>query len=131
MSTLSFPISADFGVPEMVAVPLPLSVKVKSPLAGRPLAPSDGAGLPVVVTVKLSADPTVAEALAALVIAGLSPTWMSKVWLVVPIAFVAVIVSAVVPSLVGVPDSKAVPLPLSVKFKPAGSVPVSVIEGVG
>jgi hypothetical protein len=81
--------------------------------------------------VKLSGDPTVAEALAALVIAGLSPTWMSKVWLVVPIAFVAVIVTAVVPLLVGVPETRAVPLPLSVKFNPAGSVPVSVIEGVG
>jgi hypothetical protein len=81
--------------------------------------------------VKLSADPTVAEALAALVIAGLSPTWTLKVSLVVPMAFVAVIVSAVVPLLVGVPESRAVPLPLSVKFRPAGSVPVSVIEGVG
>jgi hypothetical protein len=44
MSTLSLPISAVFGVPEIVAVPLPLSVKVKSPLAGMPLAASDGAG---------------------------------------------------------------------------------------
>ena len=83
------------------------------------------------MTVKLSGDPTVAEALAALVIAGASPTWTVKVWLVVPMAFVAVMVTAVVPLLVGVPDNKAVPLPLSVKFKPAGSVPVSVIEGVG
>jgi hypothetical protein len=46
-------------------------------------------------------------------------------------ALVAVIVSSVVPLLVGVPDSKAVPLPLSVKFNPAGSVSVSVIDGVG
>jgi hypothetical protein len=129
--TVELPISAAVAVPEIVAVPLPLSVKVKSPLAGSPLAARDGAGYPVVVTVKLSADPTVAEALAALVMAGLSPTWTSRVSLVVPMALVAVIVSAVVPLLVGVPDSRAVPLPLSVKFNPAGGVPVSVIEGVG
>ena len=44
MPTLAFPMSAEVGVPEMVAVPLPLSVKVKSPLAGSPLAAMDGAG---------------------------------------------------------------------------------------
>jgi hypothetical protein len=119
------------AVPEMVAVPSPLSVKIRSPLVGRPVAASEGAGEPVVVTVKLKGDPVGAEALSALVIAGLSPTSMLKVWLVVPIAFVAVTVTAVVPLLVGVPDSKAVPLPLSVKVNPAGSVPVSVIDGVG
>jgi len=81
--------------------------------------------------VKLRGEPTVAEALAALVMAGPSPTWTVKVWVVVPMAFVAVIVSAVVPLLVGVPESRAVPLPLSVKFNPAGGVTVSVIEGVG
>jgi hypothetical protein len=83
------------------------------------------------VTVKLKGDPVEAEALSALVIAGLSPTWTVKVWLVVLTAFVAVIVSSVVPLLVGVPDSKAVPFPLSVKFNPAGSVWATVIEGVG
>ena len=119
------------AVPEMVAVPSPLSVKIRSPLVGRPVAASEGAGEPVVVTVKLKGDPVGAEALSALVIAGLSPTSMLKVWLVVPIGFVAVTVTAVVPLLVGVPDSKAVPLPLSVKVNPAGSVPVSVIDGVG
>jgi hypothetical protein len=83
------------------------------------------------VTVKLNGDPVAAEALSALVIAGPSPTWTLKVWVVVPMALVAVIVRLVVPFTVGVPESKALPLPLSVKLNPAGSPPVSVIEGVG
>ena len=36
-----------------------------------------------------------------------------------------------VPAAVPVPESRAVPLPLSVKVSPAGSVPVSVIFDVG
>ena len=57
------------GVPEKVAVPLPLAVKV-TPVGSVPVRASVGAGYPVVVTVKLKAVPTVALALAALVMAG-------------------------------------------------------------
>ena len=39
------------------------------------------------------------------------------------IPLLAVMVTAVVPVAVGVPESRAVPLPLSVKVSPAGSVP--------
>ena len=57
------------GVPEMVAVPLPLSTKL-SPLGSVPDSDSAGAGSPVVVMVKLKAAPTMEVAVAALVIAG-------------------------------------------------------------
>ena len=57
------------GVPEKVAVPLALAVKVM-PVGSVPVRASVGAGYPVVVTVKLKAVPTVALALAALVMAG-------------------------------------------------------------
>ena len=55
----------------MVAVPLPLSVKV-SPAGSAPDSVSAGAGSPVVVTVKLNGVPTIEVAEAALVIAGAS-----------------------------------------------------------
>ena len=55
-----------------------------------------------------------------------------KVWVASGLTpFAAVIVRLVVPVAVGVPDRVAVPLPLSVNVSPAGSVPVSVIAGVG
>ena len=53
-----------------------------------------------------------------------------KVWVASGlIPLLAVMVRVVVPVAVGVPESRAVPLPLSVKVSPAGSVPVSVISG--
>ena len=86
----------------------------------------------MVVTVKVNAAPTVAIAEAALVMAGPWPTMTVRVWValgVTPLA--AVTVRVFVPVAVGVPDSWAVPLPLSTKVSPAGRAPGSVIAGVG
>ena len=46
------------GVPDREAVPLPLSTKV-TPVGRVPVSARAGVGLPVVVTVKLPAPPTV------------------------------------------------------------------------
>ena len=59
----------DAGVPAMVAVPLPLFVNVTA-LGSVPDLVKDGVGEPVVVTVKLPAEPTVKVVLFALVIVG-------------------------------------------------------------
>ena len=59
----------DAGVPAMVAVPLPLFVNVTA-LGSDPDSLRAGVGEPVVVTVKLPAEPTVKVVLFALVIAG-------------------------------------------------------------
>jgi hypothetical protein len=56
------------GVPEIVAVPLPLSLKVTG-LGNDPESLRVGVGKPVVVTVKVPAVPTVKVVLLALVIA--------------------------------------------------------------
>jgi hypothetical protein len=80
----------------------------------------------------VNGDPTVADAVPALVIAGAWPTMTVMVWLAAGLTpLVAVTVKLVVPVLVGAPDSMAVPLPLSMNVSPAGSAPVSVMEGVG
>jgi hypothetical protein len=52
-----------------VAVPFPLSTNV-TPLGSVPVSVSDGTGVPLVVTVKLLAVPTVNVVLFELVIAG-------------------------------------------------------------
>jgi hypothetical protein len=57
------------GVPLSVAVPFPLFTKVTPP-GSAPVSVSVGAGVPVVVTAKLPAVPTVNVAMFALVIAG-------------------------------------------------------------
>ena len=57
------------AVPAMVAVPLPLSVKV-IPAGRAPVSVRAGAGSPVVVTVKLKGAPTMEVAEAALVMVG-------------------------------------------------------------
>ncbi len=77
-------------------------------------------------TVKLNADPSVAVAVAAEVIAGGPVTVSTNDWVVVPPVFFAVNVTGYVPALaaVGVPDSVAVPLPLLLNETPAGSVPL-------
>jgi hypothetical protein len=62
----------DAGVPLSVAVPFPLSLNV-TPLGSAPDSVSEGVGVPVVVTVKLPAVPTVNVVLFALVIAGAVP----------------------------------------------------------
>jgi hypothetical protein len=56
-------------VPEMVAVPFPLSLK-DSPLGRLPVSLSAGVGDPVVVTVKLKTRPTTEVAALALVMVG-------------------------------------------------------------
>jgi hypothetical protein len=82
--------------------------------------------------VKVNGAPTVADALSALVNAGAWSTITDRVAVAAGLTpFVAVMVKLDVPVLVGVPDSKAVPLPLSMKLSPAGRAPVSVMEGVG
>src|SRR3954447_24478522 len=58
------------GVPAMVAVPSPLSVKVTLAGSAPVLESATAVGKPVVVTVNVPAAPTVKVALAALVIAG-------------------------------------------------------------
>jgi hypothetical protein len=63
------PLVPEAGVPLRVPVPFPLSLNV-TPLGSAPVSLSEGVGLPVVVTVKLPAVPTVNAVLFALVIAG-------------------------------------------------------------
>ena len=73
-------------------------------------------------------------ALAALVIAGASFTVSVKLCVTgAPTPLVAVKVSGYEPPapVPGVPDSVAVPLPLSANVTPAGSVPPTVIVGAG
>ena len=57
------------AVPEIVAVPFPLSVKF-TPLGNDPVLLKAGVGLPVVVTVKVPAAPAVKVTLLALVMVG-------------------------------------------------------------
>ena len=80
------------GVPEMVAVPLPLSLKVTG-FGNDPESLRVGVGEPVVVTVKVPAVPTVKVVLLALVIASGGFTVRVKVWVAaVPTPLLAVIV---------------------------------------
>ena len=84
--------AAPVGVPVSVPVPSPLSTRL-TPLGGVPLRVSAGVGEPDVVTAKLNAWPTIADAVAGLVTAGSELTTREKVWLTVPFALVAVIVN--------------------------------------
>jgi hypothetical protein len=59
------PLLPEAGVPLSVAVPFPLSRKV-TPLGRAPLSVKAGVGVPVVVTMKDPADPTVNDVLLAL-----------------------------------------------------------------
>jgi hypothetical protein len=59
----------DAAVPLSIALPFPLSVNIR-PVGSVPDSLKDGVGVPVVVTVKLPAAPTVKIALLALVIVG-------------------------------------------------------------
>ncbi len=67
------------GVPASVAVPSPLSVKV-TPLGSEPDSDSEAAGVPVLVTVKVPAVPTLNVVWSALVIDGASLTVSVKSW---------------------------------------------------
>ncbi len=77
------------AVPARLAVPLPLSTQL-SPCGRAPASVNAGAGAPVAFTVKLNADPTVAVADAAVVIAGGPVTVSVNDWVTVPLGFVAV-----------------------------------------
>ena len=123
-------VPAVVGVPEIVPVPFPLSVNVTP--AGRPVADNAHAGNPVVVTVKVPARLVVKVAAAELVI---WHTWLTvrvKCWAMKGLTKLATaIVNAYVPAVVGVPDSVAVPFPLSVNVTPGGNAPDSYKIGVG
>ena len=83
---------AAVGVPDRVPVPFRLSVKV-TPVGRPPARPSVGAGVPVVVTLKLKALPSVTVAAAALVMASPLFTVSRKLWLAVPDELAALMVS--------------------------------------
>jgi hypothetical protein len=124
------------GVPLKVAVPFALATNIM-PLGSAPASVMDGAGSPVVVTVKLPVPPTVNVVLLALVIVGAVCaifTVKVKVWLAgVPMPLLAVKVTGYVPEVpgAGVPLSVAVPFALATNVTPLGRVPVSVRVGVG
>ena len=122
------------GVPLSVAVPFPLSVNV-TPL-GRVTPPSlrAGGGNPVVITVNEPADPATNVVLLALVIAGAWPTVRVKLWLAgEPTPLLGVNVIGYFPAVpgAGVPAKVPVPFELLTKVTPAGSVPDSLMVGVG
>ena len=66
------------GIPVIVAVPLPLSVKF-TPVGNAPVLVRPAVGFPVVVTVKVPVDPTVNVALFPLVMEGGTCTVMDVV----------------------------------------------------
>jgi len=118
------PLVAD-GVPEIVAVPSPLSAKV-TPGGRLPLADRAAVGNPVEVTVKLPAVPVTKVTPGAEVITGDAFTVRVKDWDASGATpLVASMVMAYVPWVVGVPDRDAVPSPLSTNVTPPGSAPDS------
>ena len=121
------------GVPARVAVPLPLSVKL-SPVGTVPVLLMAGVGdaVAVVVIVNEPAVPTVKEVLFALVNAAAWLTDTLSVWVALGFTpLFAVRLNGYDPPAVGVPAKVAVPLPLSVKVIPGGTVPVLLIAGAG
>ena len=120
----------DAGVPAMVAVPPPAAVKV-IPAGRAPVSVRVGAGVPTVVTLKENGVPTLAVYEPALVMAGARSVVSVKSWDTVPVLLVAVMVKVWDPTVVGVPETAAVPLAPGTKVTPAGRVPVSVSVGAG
>jgi len=123
-------VPAVVGVPEMVAVPLVLALKV-NPAGRAPVSASVAVGEPVVVTVKFKAFPTVSEVEAELVNLVAVPITIESIAVAVPVALVAVRDRVEAPAAVGVPEMVAVPLPLLTKVRPAGRAPDSPSAGVG
>ena len=121
----------DVGVPASVAVPSPLSTRV-TPAGSEPVSVMAAVGSPVEVTVKVPADPVVKVVLAPLVMAGAASTVSVNDWVASePTPLLAVMVIGKLPGAEAVPESVAVPSPLSVNVTPAGSEPVSVMAAVG
>src|SRR5579862_5216871 len=121
------------AVPERVAVPFPLSVKV-TPKGKKPVSVKAGIGSPEVVTVNVPGEPTVKVVAGELVKLKALLTAKVKVWMAfVLLPLFAQIVNPYSPAVpaAGVPLRVAVPFPLSVKETPFGSVPVSVREDAG
>jgi hypothetical protein len=105
-----------------------------TPLGRAPVSVSDGVGVPVAVTVKLPAVPTVNVVLFPLVIAGAWFTVSVNAWVAgEPTPLLAVIVNGYVPAVpeAAVPLNVAVPFPLLTNVTPVGRAPASVREGVG
>src|SRR5437879_1209932 len=118
------------GVPLSTPVPA-LNV---TPLGNVPVSLKVGVGVPVAVTVNVPAVPTVNVVLLALVITGAVFTVSVKFCVAaVPTPLLAVNMIGYVPLVpaAGVPLSVPVPLPLSAKVTPPGSVPDSVRAGAG
>src|ERR1035438_9235318 len=112
------------GLPEIVAVPSWLSVRV-SPGGKEPVVmPMVGAGNPVVVTLKLYGVPTVPAGGAALDTDGAEPTFTVIVcWAFGVTPFAAVTTIGKAPTCVDEPEIVAVPFPLSLKPMPVGRGP--------
>ena len=83
------------------------------------------------VTVNVPNAPTVNVVASPLVNVGRSRTSRVNCWVSLPTELVAVSWNVVLPLLVGVPPSVAVPSPLSTRVIPAGSAPCTVIDGPG
>jgi hypothetical protein len=120
-----------FDVPEIVAVPSPLFLKL-TPLGSVPVLVRDGFGKPVVVTMKANWVLTLSVTADGLVIAGAWLTVRVKFWVaVVPTPLAAAMARGNVPPAVAVPAIVAVPFPLSAKVSPGGTVPDSLMDGTG
>jgi hypothetical protein len=100
-----------------------------TPFGSVPVSIQVGAGVPVAVTVKVPAVPTVYVVLFALVIAGAEFIVNVKLWLAFGVTpFCAVIVIGYVPPAVGVPDRIPV---AALNVMPFGSVPLTFSVGAG
>ena len=127
-------VPARVGLPDRLAVPLPLSVRVTP--GGRPLAVILAVGYPVATTSPqlFSGWPTGAVLQVGMETKDGPP--LAPVTLIVkcpdtdPPALVAVMTGVYVPARVGLPEMLAVPLPLSVRVIPGGR-PLAVILAVG
>ena len=116
----------------MVAVPLPLSVKVR-PRGSGPDSARAGGGYPVARMVRCREAPTGIRMVRIFLMAGALVTVRVNAWVAVPCVFLAfrVIWYTPVAAFAGVPEIVAVPSPLSVNRTPGGSCPVLVILGAG
>lgn len=103
----------------MMAVPLPLSVKVR-PLGSGADSVRAGGGYPVARMARCSAAPTLALMVRIFLMAGARVTVRVNAWVAVPFLFLAVRVSLYTPAaaLAGVPVMVTVPSLLSANLTP-------------